>query len=63
MVLSDTLSRLPNPKKNGETPLDLHVDSVKIDLINYGANKQEELRTTTLADPVLVKLSTIIHTG
>jgi len=63
MVLSDTLSRLPNPQKNEEIPLDLHVDCVRIELIHHGADKHEELRTNTLADPVLVKLSTIIHTG
>ena len=44
MLLSDTLSRLPNQSKNKEIPLDLRIDGVNLedidsqmDLINFGS--------------------------
>jgi transposase InsO family protein len=63
MVLSDTLSRLPNPYKKEDVDLDHHVDNISIDLVNFGSNKQEALQTETSRDPVLRELQQIIVTG
>ena len=55
MILADTLSRLPNPANNKEVELDVRIDymDIKLDLINFGSFKQEELKKDTNADPEL----------
>ncbi|KAJ8032069.1 hypothetical protein HOLleu_25486 [Holothuria leucospilota] len=58
MVISDALSRLPNQRKNGDIPLDL-----RIDLINFGTQKQDALRKETSQDPCLRALCQVITTG
>ena len=47
MVISDTLSRLPNPTANEAVDLDIRVDAIELDLINFSPAKQEQLRTET----------------
>ena len=74
MILSDTLSRLPNTQKCEEVPIDLHVEElylsekdesiqVEMDLINFGTNKQEALRRETDRDPTLRALMQVINEG
>jgi transposase InsO family protein len=72
MVLSDTLSRLPNPKKINDVPLDILVESMDLedsehtqhmDLVNFGQSKRESLQKETSSDPVLRGLSQIIQEG
>ena len=72
MILSDTLSRLPNPTKRGDILLDLRVDGIdfqdvedihKVDLINFGSSKREALQVETSKDPVLRGLTQVINTG
>ena len=62
MVLSDTVSRLPNPNSKDDIPLDILVESMnledteetmQIDLVNFGRSKQEALQQQTSMDPVL----------
>ena len=63
MVLSDTLSRLPNPKERSEIQLDVRVDGISIDLINFSLEKQVELRKETLRSPVLSALAEVVYQG
>ena len=71
MVLSDTLSRLPNPKEARDIPLDVRVESIcsevedshEIDLIFFGQHKRAELQTETSNDPVLRSLWQIVTQG
>ena len=72
MILTDTLSRLPNPTKRGDILLDLRVDGIdfqdvedihKVDLINFGSSKREALQVETYKDPVLRGLTQVINTG
>ena len=72
MILSDTLSRLPNPTKRGDILLDPRVDGIdfqdvedihKVDLINFGSSKREALQVETSKDPVLRGLTQVINTG
>ncbi|XP_014668899.1 PREDICTED: uncharacterized protein K02A2.6-like [Priapulus caudatus] len=61
MVLSDTLSRMPNPADSQDISIDVAVDSIgteikgslDIDLMFFGHSKREELQKETSADPVL----------
>ena len=72
MVLSDTLSRLPDHKDEESTPLDERVDGVEwtpeeidfddIDLINF-ARKKQELRDETDRDHSLCLLKDAIIQG
>ena len=71
MVLSDTLSRLPNPRENRAIPTDLTVESVyteiedvlNIDLMSFGQSKREELQKETASDPVLRALWQLVTSG
>ena len=65
MILSDALSRLPNPKKNDDIPLDRLVgcmyvadglDIQHIDLVHFRQTKQDQLKTETIRDPGLSTL-------
>ena len=60
MVLSDTLSRLPNPSDNEDVPLDVQVKNVQLDLMNFG---QSAIQEETTKDPSLRALSQIIYKG
>lgn len=63
MVLSDTLSRLPNPSDTADVPLDIQVECIHVDLVNFGNEKREALQKETTNDPICRKLGQIIHTG
>ena len=71
MILADTLSRLPNKPKNKEIELDDRVDciqmkelnNIEIDLMNFSALKQAQVREETCRDPVLNGLAQVILTG
>ena len=70
-VISDTLSRLPNPHTRVNVSIDDHVNEItinectdiSIDLLNFSPAKQSELRHSTSAEPVMRTLSGLIHTG
>ena len=61
MIIAYVLSRLPNPEKNAEIPLDVTVDDItldvddenacSIDMINFSINKRLQLREMSTADP------------
>ena len=71
MILSDTLSRLPNPKEARDVPLDIRVESIcsevedthQIDLIFFGQHKRTELQRETSNDPVLRSLWQTVTQG
>ena len=63
MVLSDTLSRLPNPNNKSEVKLDLRVDGISFDLISFSPGKQVELRRETQRCPVLNALAEVVYRG
>lgn len=72
MTLADALSRLPNPDKRQDVPLDIQVDDVTltdcpvtqvIDLIHFGSAKQEVLQEETSHDPLLKELRQVIYAG
>ena len=60
VILSDTLSCLPNPNEARDVPLDIRVESIcsevedthQIDLIFFGQHKRTELQRETSNDPV-----------
>lgn len=65
MIIADTLSRLPNPSKTEEIPLDHRVDQVQVqmDLLNFSPARQDNIREETLRDTTLKTLSQVIFTG
>lgn len=69
LVLSDTLSRLPNPENNREIPLDLRVDGleddsdISIESLNFSETRLEQIRTETNKDPILCQLKEMIVQG
>ena len=63
LIISDALSRLPNPNKCEEIPLDIGVNSIHIDLVNFGSAKQDELQRETPNDAALRALWQIVGTG
>ena len=71
LVISDTLSRLPNPHTRVNVSIDDHVNEItinectdiSIDLLNFSPAKQSEIRHSTSAGPVMRTLSDLIHTG
>ncbi|XP_033126376.1 uncharacterized protein LOC117124300 [Anneissia japonica] len=67
MVLSDTLSRLPNPSKTQDVPIKLEVDDIEdtlnTDLMSFATSKQEELQNETSNDRVLQTLWQIVIAG
>ena len=44
MVLSDTLSRLPNPSNTADVPLDVQAENIHVDLVNFGNEKRPNLQ-------------------
>ncbi|XP_063956823.1 uncharacterized protein LOC135154503 [Lytechinus pictus] len=71
MIISDTLSRLHNPKEARDVPLDVRVESIcseaedshQIDLIYFGQHKRTELQRETANDHVLRSLWQIVTQG
>ena len=63
MVLSDTLSRLPNPSNTVDVTLDVKVEYIHVDLVNFGNEKRDALQKETANDPICMKICGIIHTG
>ncbi|XP_038046793.1 uncharacterized protein K02A2.6-like [Patiria miniata] len=72
MILSDALSRLPNPKKNEDIHLDRLVGGIDviegpelkhIDLLHFGQTKQTQLQVQTARDPTLSSLTQVIYAG
>jgi hypothetical protein len=63
MIISDSLSRLPNPEDVEPISLDIRVDNVELDLINFTAEKQAQLRSETRKCPTLNALSDTIYQG
>ena len=73
MILTDTLSRLPNPINNDDVDLDVRVDGLvleaddpqhlTISLINFPTAKQQLLKDETLRDPILNGLREVIYRG
>ena len=71
MFLSDTISRLPDPKDEESIPHDERVDGVEwtlevidfddIDLMNFTRNKQEELHEETGRDHSLLPVEGCHH--
>ena len=61
MILSDALSRLPNPHKTQDIPLDVRVDETHldvedyhgVDLTSFEEPKQKQLQDETSKDPTL----------
>ena len=73
MIVADVLSRLPNPGKNAEIPLDVTVDDIvldiddenacSIDLINFSINKRVQLREMSTADHTPCALQRVVYSG
>ena len=73
MILSDTLSRLPNPENNDEIDLDVRVDGIDLEaedhehqtiaLINFSMHKQRKLQEETTKDPTLNAIKEIVYQG
>ena len=71
LIISDTLSRMPNTNSGVHVSIDEHVDEItidecediSIDLLNFSPAKQAEIRHLTSTDPVMKTLSEIIHGG
>ena len=63
MVVLDALSRLPNPTNTAEVELDMRVDEVSFNLINFSQTKQQTLRDETRNCPMLSALSEVIFQG
>lgn len=59
MVLADALSRMPTLTDD----TDIRLDDIQIDMMNFSATKQQDIREHTLDDHVLSKLAQIIHEG
>ena len=71
MLLTDTLSRLPNLQKDQMLELDTQVGSIMIeevnnihiDMLNFSPEKQRQIREETSKDESLRALAQIIYTG
>ena len=73
MILTDTLSRLPNPINNDDVDLDVRVDGLALEaddpqhltiaLINFPTAKQQLLKDETLRNPILNMLREVIYRG
>ena len=62
-IIPDALSRLPNFANNDDIELDIMVDDIRYDVMNFSKNKQEQLKVETERDPVLHKLAQIVNEG
>ena len=64
LIISDTLSRMPNPNSGVHVSIDEQVDEItidecediSIDLLNFSPAKQAEIRHLTSTDPVMKTL-------
>ena len=73
MIVAHVLSRLPNPEKNAEIPLDVTVDDIVLDvdyenacsieLINFSINKRVQLREMSTADHTPCALQRVVYSG
>ena len=70
MIISDTLSRMPNPNKTEDVQVDINVEEIcadiddsSIDLIFFGQKKREELQQETWRDPTLRSLLQVVTNG
>ena len=63
MVVSDALSRQPNPTNTAEVDLDMRVDEMSFNMINFSQKKQQTLRDETRKCPMLSALSEVIFQG
>ena len=63
MVMSDTMSRLSNPKETSDVQLDVRVDELSIDLVNFSPVKQKALCDETRKCVVLNALAEVIFQG
>ena len=63
MVMSDVLSRLPNPSDKSDVQLDLKVDELSLDLVNFSSTKLQELRDETRRCPILNALAEVVYQG
>ena len=64
MIMSDVLSRLPNPSERSEVQLDLRVDELSLDLVNFiQPTKQQQLRDETRRCPILNSLAEVVYQG
>ena len=69
MTVPDALSRLPNPKKTEDVPIDLHIDEALLvqdtddDLACFSNTKQVQLQKETSRDPTMKLLSRTIQDG
>ena len=61
MIMSDVLSRLPNPSDISDVRLDLKVDELSLDLVNFSPTKQQELRDETRRCPILNALTEVVY--
>ena len=61
IVISDTLSRLPNPHATGPVDLDTRIDDISLDLINFSDGKKALLQAETRKCPTLNALSEVIY--
>ena len=73
MIIADVLSRLANPEKNAEIPLDVTVDDIMLDvddenacsieLINVSTNERIQPREMSTADHTLCSLQRVVYSG
>ena len=65
MIISDALSRMPNPDKNQDVQLDVNVEEINshIDLIFFAQKKRDELQHETSRDPTLRALWKVVTNG
>uniref|UniRef100_A0A8C9SGK0 Gypsy retrotransposon integrase-like protein 1 n=1 Tax=Scleropages formosus TaxID=113540 RepID=A0A8C9SGK0_SCLFO len=63
MVLTDTLSRLPNPEDNTTVEVEPTVHAITFDLINFSLVKQNELKVETRQCPILNALAEVVYQG
>ena len=61
MIMSDVLSRLPNPSARSEEQLDLRVDGLSLDLVNFSATNQQELCDESRRFPSLNALAEVVY--
>ena len=63
MIMSDVLARLTNPSERSEVQLDLRVDELSLDLVNFSPTKQQELRDETRRCQILNTLAEVVYQG
>ena len=63
MIMSDVLSRLSNPSERTEVQLDLRVNELSLDLVNFSPTMQQELRDETRRCPIINALAELVYQG